>query len=142
MNMTTPSSGRQALALLLLRWLPGLVFLSEGIQKFLFSESLGVGRFTKIGFANPAFWASFTGGFEIGCGLLLVVGLFTRWATLPLLIVMGVAFVTTKWPEWVDKGFWVLAHDVRADFAMTVTLVVVLLLGAGRWSLDGKKGRA
>ena len=139
--MATTTTGRWSLALLLLRWVPGLVFLSEGIQKFLFSE-LGAGRFTKLGFSNPAFWAAVTGGFEITCGLLLIIGLLTRLATIPLLVVMGVAFITTKWPELMTKGFWVFAHDDRTDFAMTLTLVAVLLVGAGSWSLDGKKGRA
>jgi uncharacterized membrane protein YphA (DoxX/SURF4 family) len=139
--MATTTTGRWSLALLLLRWVPGLVFLSEGMQKFLFTD-LGAGRFARIGFSNPAFWATFTGGFEIVCGLLLIAGLLTRLATIPLLVVMGVAFVTTKWPELIHKGFWVFAHDDRTDFAMTLTLVAVLLVGAGNWSVDAKSGRA
>lgn len=138
--MATTTTGRWSLALVLLRWVPGLVFLSEGIQKFLFGD-LGAGRFTKLGFSNPAFWAAVTGGFEIVCGLLLIVGLLTRLATIPLLVVMGVAFMTTKWPELMSKGFWFFAHDDRTDFAMTLTLVAVLLVGAGSWSLDGKRRR-
>jgi putative oxidoreductase len=140
--MVTTNTTRWSLALLLLRWVPGLVFLTEGIQKFLFPDALGVGRFEKIGFAHAGFWADFTGGFEIACGLLLVLGFLTRWAAIPLLVVMGVAFKTTKWPELVDKGFWVFAHDYRTDFAMTLTLVAVLLVGAGGWSVDAKRGRA
>lgn len=132
------NSPRSNLALLLLRCLPGFVFLAEGIQKFLFPDSLGTGRFTKLGFSHPAFWASFTGSFEIACGGLLIIGLLTRWATIPLLIVMAVAFTTTKWPEWMEKGFWTFAHDYRTDFAMTLSLLAVLLLGAGSWSLDSK----
>ena len=81
-----------------------MVFLSEGIQKFLFPEELGVGRFAKIGFMHPVFWASLTGAFEIACGFLLIIGLATKWTCLPLLVVMGVAFITTKWPELVNKG--------------------------------------
>lgn len=132
------NSPRSNLALLLLRCLPGFVFLAEGIQKFLFPDSLGTGRFTKLGFSHPAFWASFTGSFEIACGGLLIIGLLTRWATIPPLIVMAVAFTTTKWPEWMEKGFWTFAHDYRTDFAMTLSLLAVLLLGAGSWSLDSK----
>ncbi|MBS1603344.1 MAG: DoxX family protein [Bacteroidetes bacterium] len=140
--MTANNTSRRSLALLLLRWVPGFVFLTEGLQKLLFPELLGTGRFGKLGFAHPGFWADWTGSFEIGCGLLLLVGLLTRWATVPLLIIMGVAFITTKWPELMEKGFWVFAHDYRTDFAMTLTLVAVLLLGAGGWSLDAKRGRA
>jgi len=136
------NSSRSTLALLLLRCVPGLVFLTEGIQKFLFPASLGAGRFTKLGFSHAAFWSSFTGSFEIACGLLLIIGWLTRWATIPLLVVMAVVFVTTKWPEWIEKGFWIFTHDYRTDFAMTLTLVAVFLLGAGGWSLDAKRGRA
>lgn len=32
-----------------------------------------------------------------------------------------------------DKGFWTMAHDYRADLAMTLSLIVNLLLGAGDW---------
>jgi uncharacterized membrane protein YphA (DoxX/SURF4 family) len=116
-----------------------MVFLSEGIQKFLFPDELGVGRFAKIGFVHPGFWALLTGSFEIGCGFLLIIGLITKWASLPLLFIMGVAFVTTKWPELINKGFWVFAHDYRADFSMTLTLIAILLSGAGYWSLDRKR---
>ena len=139
--MTTPETNRWSLALLLLRCVPGLVFLSEGFQKFLFPQELGEGRFAKIGFPHPGFWASLTGGFEIGCGFLLIVGLLTRWASIPLLVVMGVAFATTKWPELMNKGFWVFAHDYRTDFSMTLTLIAILLLGGGGWSLDKKRGK-
>ncbi|HVU94372.1 MAG TPA: DoxX family protein [Puia sp.] len=135
------TSNQSALALLLLRWTPGLVFLTEGIQKFLFWDSLGAGRFAKLGFSHPSFWASFTAGFEIACGSLLVIGWLTRSATIPLLVIMCIAFITTKWPEWMEKGFWVFAHDYRTDFAMTLTLLAVLLLGAGNWSLDAKRRR-
>lgn len=38
---------------ILIRLMVGLVFLSEGIQKFLFPDANGVGRFTKIGLPEP-----------------------------------------------------------------------------------------
>jgi hypothetical protein len=63
-----------------------LGFLSEGIQKFLFPESLGVGRFVKIGIPLPELMASFVGVTEIICGALILIGLFTRLACVPLLI--------------------------------------------------------
>jgi len=121
---------------LLPRVIVGLVFLTEGIQKFLFPELLGPGRFAKIGFSDPAFWAYFTATFEIVCGALLLAGLFTRAASLPLLIIMITAFVTTKWPLLTGKGFWVMAHEYRTDFAMTLLLVYLVIYGSGRYSLD------
>ena len=121
---------------LLIRLVVGLVFLTEGIQKYLFPILLGTGRFEKIGFADPAFWAYFTGTFEIVGGTLLLFGLLTRLASVPLLIIMATAFVTTKWPLLVGKGFWVMAHEYRTDFAMTLLLVYLIFSGGGRWSID------
>jgi putative oxidoreductase len=120
----------------LVRIVVGLIFLTEGIQKYLFPELLGTGRFMKIGFNNPAFWAYFTGAFEIICGLLVLFGLFTRLASVPLFIIMMVAFVTTKWPLLINKGFWVMAHEYRTDFAMTLLLIFLMIYGSGHWSID------
>jgi len=120
------------------RLIVGLVFLSEGIQKYLFPELVGTGRFEKIGFTDPAFWAYFTGAFEIICGSLVLLGLITRLATIPLFIIMMTAFVTTKWPILVDKGFWAMAHEYRTDFAMTLLLIYLFIYGAGKWSMDSK----
>ena len=124
--------------IILVRLIVGLIFLSEGIQKYLFPDLLGVGRFTKIGFSDPAFWAYFTGSFEIFCGLLILLGLITRLAAIPLLIIMMTAFVTTKWPILMNSGFWPMAHEYRTDFAMTLLLIYLMISGAGRWSLDFK----
>lgn len=121
----------------LIRLIPGLIFLSEGIQKFLLPDAVGPGRFEKIGFGHPEFWAYFTAGFEVSCGLLLIVGLLTRFAAVPLLIIMIVAFVTTKVPTLIEKGFWSFAHEYRTDFAMTLLLIFVLINGAGNFSVDG-----
>lgn len=123
---------------ILIRLMVGAVFLSEGIQKFLFADALGLGRFIKIGFANPEFWASFTACFEIICGIIVLLGFLTRFASIPLLIIMIVAFITTKYPILIDKGFWAMAHEYRTDFAMTIGCVFLLIKGGGKWSLDKK----
>lgn len=123
---------------LLVRLAVGLIFLSEGIQKYLYPASLGTGRFEKIGFPDPASWAYFTGAFEIICGILIIAGLFTRLAAVPLLIIMLVAFITTKYPLIVNKGFWAMAHDYRTDFAMTLLLIYLLINGGGKHSVDKK----
>jgi len=123
---------------LLVRLVVGLIFLTEGIQKYLFPELLGTGRFMKIGFSDPEFWAYFTGTFEIICGALVLLGLLTRIAAIPLLIVMMTAFVTTKWPILMDKGIWVMAHEYRTDFAMTLLLIYLLIYGGGGCSVDIK----
>ena len=118
------------------RLVVGLIFLTEGIQKFLYPELLGTERFLKIGFHDPAFWAYFTGTFEIFCGGFVLIGLISRLASIPLLIIMIVAFITTKWPLLIAKGFWVMVHEYRTDFALTVLLIYLIKSGSGRWSLD------
>ncbi|MFZ0280909.1 MAG: DoxX family protein [Bacteroidales bacterium] len=121
---------------ILIRLVVGLIFLSEGIQKFMFPESLGTGRFLKIGFTHPEFWAYFTASFEIICSTLVLLGCFTRLAAIPLFIIMMTAFVTTKWPILIDKGFWSMAHEYRTDFALTVLLIYLFFSGSGKWSVD------
>jgi len=123
---------------IIIRLIVGLVFLSEGIQKYLFPDLVGTGRFEKIGFTDPAFWAYFVGMFEIICGTLVLIGFFTRLAAIPLFIIMMTAFVTTKWPILMDKGFWSMAHEYRTDYAMTLLLIYLLFYGAGNWSVDSK----
>ena len=123
---------------IIVRLVVGLIFLTEGIQKYLFPELLGTGRFLKIGFTNPEFWAYFTGTFEIICGAFLLIGFLTRLMSIPLFIIMVVAFVTTKWPLLIEKGFWSFAHEYRTDFAMTLLLIYLLIYGGGRQSVDSK----
>jgi len=123
---------------IIVRLIVGLIFLTEGIQKYLFPELLGTGRFLKIGFTNPEFWAYFTGTFEIICGTFLLIGLLTRLMSIPLFIIMVVAFVSTKWPLLIEKGFWPFAHEYRTDFAMTLLLIYLLIYGGGRQSVDSK----
>lgn len=64
----------------------GSVFLSEGIQKFLFPETNGSGRFKKNGLPLPEFLGNFVGTFEIVFGALILFGLLTRPASIPLII--------------------------------------------------------
>jgi len=120
------------------RLIVGLVFLSEGIQKFLFPEMVGAGRFEKIGFTNPEFLASFVASFEIICGTLMLIGFSVRIAAIPLFIIMMTAIATTKIPILVEKGFWSMAHEARTDFAMTILLIYLLIFGSGKWSIDSK----
>jgi putative oxidoreductase len=121
---------------ILIRFMVGAVFLSEGIQKFLFAEKLGAGRFAKIDLPNPDFLGSFVGSFEIICGSLILVGLFTRLAAIPLIIIMLVAIATTKAQLLTDNGFWSMLHDSRTDWAMLLGNIFLLIKGGGKWSID------
>jgi putative oxidoreductase len=123
---------------ILVRLTVGLIFLTEGVQKFLFPDLLGTGRFLSIGFSDPAFWAYFAGTFEIICGSLIIIGFLVRLATIPLIIIMITAFITTKIPILVHKGIWPWAHEYRTDFAMTLLLIYILIYGAGGFSADSK----
>jgi uncharacterized membrane protein YphA (DoxX/SURF4 family) len=118
------------------RLIVGLIFLSEGIQKFLFPELVGAGRFEKIGFANPEFLAAFVASFEIVCGILMLIGFTVRVAAIPLLIIMITAITTTKIPILTEKGFWQMAHESRTDFAMTMLTIFLIIYGAGKLSID------
>ena len=126
-------------ATILIRLLVGGVFLAEGIQKFLFPATLGVGRFIKIGIPAPQLFAPFVGVVEIVCGALLIVGLFTRLAAIPLIIDISVAIVTTKIPMLFRAGFWSTVHEARTDYCMLLGLVFLLLVGSGPFSMDQRK---
>lgn len=123
-------------SIILIRLMVGVVFLSEGVQKFLFAEKVGAGRFQKIGLPNPQALGSIVGSFEIICGLLLLLGLLTRLATLPLIIIMLVAMATTKYPILMESGFWEMMHASRTDWAMLLGSIFLLINGAGKWSGD------
>ena len=136
---------------ILIRLMVGAVFLSEGIQKFLYPAVRGPGRFEGMGFPNPEFWGNFVGVFEILCGALLLAGLITRGAALTMLVNMTVAIVVTKIPiafgesfgpfhlrELNTYGFWSMAHEIRTDFAMWLGSLFLLIEGGGRWSMDKK----
>jgi putative oxidoreductase len=126
-----------------------LVFFPEGIQKLLFPEILGSGRFAGIGIPWPNVMGPFVGWVEAICGLLILFGLFTRLAAVPLIVTMLVAIVSTKIPIWLGHdwwvfnlrdlpryGFWSFLHETRADWAMLMSAVYLLAVGGGRWSLD------
>ena len=138
-------------AVVIIRLMVGAVFLSEGLQEFLFPETLGAGRFLKIGIPWPEIMGPFVGGVEIICGLLILLGLLTRLATVPLLITMSVAILSTKitvllghgfWgfslPKLDQYGFWSMAHEGRADFSMLMGLLFLLVVGGGAGSLDAR----
>ncbi len=132
-----PPEGRAAIVLI--RVAVGLIFLTQGILKFL-DPNLGALRLARIGFSHPYFTAHFVGSFEIVCGGLVLLGLWTRAAALPLLIVITTAIVTTKLPELTraGQGFWFMVSDARTDFAMLCSLLFLIFEGGGPWSLDAQ----
>jgi putative oxidoreductase len=136
----TPEGPR---SILLVRMAVGPIFLTQGILKYI-DSTMGVLRFTRIGFPHPQFTAHFVGTFEVLCGLLVLLGLWTRLVSIPLLIVITTAIVTTKIPELfrANQGFWYMVSDARTDFAMLCCLVFLISVGGGSWSLDATLTKA
>jgi uncharacterized membrane protein YphA (DoxX/SURF4 family) len=140
---------------ILVRIMVGLVvFFPEGIQKLAFPSILGAGRFAAIGIPYPNFTGPFVGVVEIACGALVILGLFTRLAVIPLIVIMVVAILSTKVPIllghnfWIFHlpklpryGFWSMMHEARDDFAMLLGLLYLLIEGGGAWSLDALLSR-
>jgi uncharacterized membrane protein YphA (DoxX/SURF4 family) len=142
---------RAPAATALIRIVIGAVFLTEGIQKFLYPADLGAGRFAKIGIPSPDVMGPFVGGMEIVCGALIIIGLLTRFAAIALLGDMTVAFVSTKIPILLGAGFWgfsltklprygflSMMHEARTDLAMWFGLLFLIIVGAGKRSVDSK----
>ncbi|MGX5691420.1 DoxX family protein [Arcticibacter tournemirensis] len=123
-------------AVIIIRLMVGAVFLSEGIQKFIFADKLGAGRFEKIGLPEPDFLGYFVGTFEIACGLLVLLGFLTRLAAIPLLSIMLVALTATKVKLVAEDGFWSMLHDSRTDWSMLLGSIFLLIMGGGKWSID------
>ena len=129
-------SSKAPKAVVLVRLMVDAVFLSEGLHKYLFPAEVGAGRFARIGLPWPEFLGPFVGGFEIVCGTLVLLGMFTRLAVIPLFTIMGVALYSTKLPIFLKSGFWKMAHEARTDFSMTLGALFLLVVGAGAWSVD------
>ena len=136
-------------AVVLIRLMVGGIFLSEGIQKFLYPVELAAGRFAKIGLPWPEVMVPFVGGVEVVCGLLVLFGFLTRLAVVPLIITMCVALVSIKVPILLGQeflgftlrplpryGFWSMMHESRNDLCMLLGSIFLLVVGAGRLSLD------
>jgi len=134
-----PSSGPASIALI--RLPVGLIFATQGILKYI-DPNMGVVRFARIGFPHPYFTAHFVGLFEIVCGLLVLLGFWTRLFAVPLLIIISTAIAATKIPELfrANQGFWYMVSDARTDFAMLCCLIFLIVSGGGAWALDAKYG--
>jgi uncharacterized membrane protein YphA (DoxX/SURF4 family) len=92
---------------------------------------MGVGGFIKIVIPWPEVLAPMVASLEITCGTLLLLGLLTRLAAIPLIMIMCVAIATTKLP---------IAHEARADFSMLLGSLFLLIVGADPISIDGRIG--
>jgi len=134
-------------SIILVRIFAGLVFLGEGILKFLFA-SMGVKRFALLGFPFPQQHADFIGGLEIIGGICLILGLFTNFFALLFAIEMVVAFLSTKITMYLGTsplplppvppqvGFWAVVHEARTDYSQFLAMIFLMIVGPGKASLD------
>jgi putative oxidoreductase len=147
LNLTTT---RASGAVVLIRFYVGLIFVTEGILKFLRADQLGPGRFDKVGIPLPTFFANLDGAFEIGCGVLILAGLLTRLAAVPMIIDMVGALLITKLPLlWgaaalypTEGGGWDFLHESRLEVALLCGSVYLFIVGPGAYSLDDRMNRA
>ena len=140
MTFGQQASGSSARGAIFIRIAVGLIFFTQGILKYI-DPNMGVVRFTRIGFPHPLLTAHFVGAFEVICGLLVLVGMFTRLAAIPLFVIICTAIVTTKIPEFTQagKGFWFIVSDARTDFAMLMCLLFLLVTEKWRPMIRAKE---
>lgn len=134
-------------SILLLRVMAGGVFFWEGILKFVYANQ-GIGRFTKLGMPFPHFTTDFVALLEIIGGLLVLSGFLTRWISVPFIVEMIVAILSTKISLYLGTyplplppappriGMWAVLHEVRSEYAQMLVVAFLLINGPGRWSLD------
>jgi putative oxidoreductase len=138
-------------AAVLIRFAVGVVFASEGIQKFLQPEAQAAGRFAKIGIPAPEIMGPFVGVVETVCGGLVLLGLATRFAAVPLVVDMLVALASTKLPILLGRGYWIFAHtfapkaglwaflhESRTDLSMLCGATFLAIVGSDAWALDAR----
>lgn len=143
-------------AVLLVRLAVGFTFIVAGSGKLRDLTSTS-GFFEGIGFPAPAELAAMVGVFEVTGGLLVLIGLATRIAVLPLIVIMLTAIISTKVPTLVggpvgpfaaprgpNVGLAAFLNASRLDFSMLMATTFLLIVGAGRASLDaliaGRRG--
>jgi putative oxidoreductase len=116
----------------------GFIFFTEGFQKFLFPQARGAGRFEQMGMPAPEFLSYFVATFEVVCGALILLGLLTRLAAIPIIFIMLVVITMTRLPVLVNENFWVMMYISKIDFAMLIGAIYLFIEGSGRWSVDQK----
>ena len=139
-------------SVLAIRLMAGGVFFWEGLLKFVYANQ-GIGRFTKLGLPVPDVLAPAIAVLEIGGGLLLMSGLGTRLISVPFIVEMIVAMLSTKValflgtsplpkpPSPPQAGLWAVLHEIRSDYAQIMSCIFLLAAGPGPWSLDALLAR-
>jgi putative oxidoreductase len=136
-------------AVLLIRLAVGFTFLVAGSRKLMDLEQAG-SNFGNMGFPQPHFLAGMVAGFEVLCALLILVGLATRLAAIPLIVIMIMAIISTKLPTLVGGTVGPFGppsgpasvsnflNAARLDVSMLLSASFLAWVGAGPWSVDRK----
>lgn len=126
------SAGAITIALLILRLGAGVLMMQHGYDKLVhfsaykskFMDLLGIGPAASLSLVIFA---------EFFCALFIAIGLFTRLAAIPLIIVMGVALFSAHHGDFFGKG--------EAATLYLVAFIVLLFTGPGKASVDGVIGK-
>ncbi|MGG9963647.1 DoxX family protein [Ferruginibacter sp. SUN106] len=129
---TKYSAGAFSTAMLVLRLAAGILMLLHGYDKLMhfahykndFMNFMGIGSTLSLALAVFA---------EFFCSLFLILGLFTRLATIPLIIVTCVIIFK------VDHGH--ISADNEKVVLFLCSYIVLLLVGPGRVSVDSMIGK-
>lgn len=150
---SSPAAGPSAQ--FLIRLAVGIVFLNEGVLKFLDPAANAAGRFAALGLPHAEFLGRLVAIVETAGGLLILAGWMTGLAALALFIDITAAIVITKIPVLLGHaylgltlmklksyGLLSMVHEARTDLAMWFALLFLLIAGPGRWSVDRRRTRA
>ncbi|MEO5942606.1 MAG: DoxX family protein [Ferruginibacter sp.] len=119
-------------AMLVLRLTLGIMIMHHGYEKLTnFNQTAGFMP-SLFGMSNTIS-AALVIFAEFFCGLFVVIGLFTRLATIPIIITLCVALFKVH-------NAHVFAEGERAVIYIG-GFIVLLLVGAGRVSIDGMTGK-
>ncbi|MGE5114661.1 MAG: DoxX family protein [Acidobacteriaceae bacterium] len=120
------------LGLTLLRAIVGIVFLAHGFQKFFMVGIDGVtGAFTQMGIPFPHLSAYLAASAEFFGGLALLLGLFTRFAAIPVAVTMIVAILQVHL-----KGGFFAPQGVEYPLTLLIANIALVLAGGGAFALD------
>lgn len=121
---------------ILSRLMIGYVFVQSGWGKLQHLDKV-IGFFQSLGIPMPQLQAPFVAGMELLGGALLLAGLFTRLACVPLIAIMTVAILTAK------RGDIAELSDLFAvyEFVYIVVLFWLITSGPGQLSLDALMSR-
>jgi putative oxidoreductase len=133
----THTFDRQAIGTTLLRLIIGTTFIAHGATKlFTFGLAGTAGFLASVGVPMANVMAPVLIGTEFAGGILLVLGLLTRYVSLPLLFTMVVAIATVH----LQHGFF-LPQGYEFALLLGVGLITLALQGSGALALDNIIGR-